>query len=129
MVAALFAVTEVFLLGPGPRDAGRWIGFGLGVIGVAGVISARYTLGRSFSVTAQARELVTGGIYSRIRNPIYVASGIMIVGILLMVREPWLWLILVALVPVQTIRARNESRVLEAKFGDEYRRYREGVWF
>jgi protein-S-isoprenylcysteine O-methyltransferase Ste14 len=129
LVAVLFAVTEVFVGGPGPRDAWRWVGLTLALIGVAGVISARYTLGRSFSVTPQARKLVTGGIYSKIRNPIYVTSGVLFVGVLLILREPRLWLVLVVLVPMQIIRARKEAQVLEAKFGDEYRRYRAGTWF
>jgi protein-S-isoprenylcysteine O-methyltransferase Ste14 len=38
-------------------------------------VLARLQLGASFSVTAQARKLVTTGLYSRIRNPIYVFGG------------------------------------------------------
>jgi len=45
-----------------------------------GVILSRYTLGRSFSVTAKATALVTWGIYSRVRNPIYVSGFIFIAG-------------------------------------------------
>jgi protein-S-isoprenylcysteine O-methyltransferase Ste14 len=30
---------------------------------------------------------------------------------------------------MQVARARRESAVLEAKFGDEYRRYRQQTWF
>ena len=73
--------------------------------------------------------LVTRGIYSRVRNPIYVSGAIFIAGLVLIMRVPWLWLALVVVVIVQVFRARQETRVLEAKFGDEYRRYRKQTWF
>jgi protein-S-isoprenylcysteine O-methyltransferase Ste14 len=91
--------------------------------------SARYTLGRSFSIAAKATELVTTGVYSRIRNPIYVSGVIFIVGLIVIVRRPALGLILVIIVPMQILRARREARVLEAKFGEAYRQYRERTWF
>jgi protein-S-isoprenylcysteine O-methyltransferase Ste14 len=99
------------------------------LLGFAGVIAARYSLGRSFSVVAKATDLVTTGVYSRIRNPIYVFSWFFIIGMVTMVRVPILYLFPVILIPVQIARARNEARVLEAKFGDEYRRYRASTWF
>jgi protein-S-isoprenylcysteine O-methyltransferase Ste14 len=101
----------------------------LSLIGLGGVILARYTLGRSFSITPQARELVTIGIYSRIRNPIYVFGIVLLVGVFLMVRKPVLWIVLLLVAFVQIIRARQEERVLEAKFGDVYREYRARTWF
>jgi protein-S-isoprenylcysteine O-methyltransferase Ste14 len=90
---------------------------------------ARYTLGRSFSVRAKATELVTTGIYSRIRNPLYVSGVIFAIGLVLIVRSPVLELFLVIIIPIQIIRARREARVLEAKFGEPYRQYRDRTWF
>jgi protein-S-isoprenylcysteine O-methyltransferase Ste14 len=40
----------------------------------------------------------------------------------------WLLLLCVVTVPMQIWRARKESRVLEAAFGDEYRAYRKRTW-
>jgi protein-S-isoprenylcysteine O-methyltransferase Ste14 len=126
----LYAVYFVFAYGPGPRDAVRWVGFAVCLVGLSGVILGRYTLGRSFSVTAKAVALVTTGIYSRIRNPIYVSSVIFILGLVVMMRRAsWLALLLIIIVPMQIIRARREARVLEAKFGDAYREYRARTWF
>ena len=90
---------------------------------------ARFQLGKAFSVKAQASVLVTRGIYSRIRNPIYVFGSIMIAGMLLFFLKPEGLLLFLALIPMQVIRARKESAVLEAAFGDEYREYRRGTWF
>lgn len=129
LVAGLYAVGFVFVRGPGPHDALRWLGLALLLVGLGGVILARYTLGRSFSIRAKATELVTKGIYSRIRNPIYVSSVIFITGLIVTVRRPALVLLLVVIIPLQIIRARREAQVLEAKFGEAYREYRRGTWF
>ncbi len=110
------------------RGLAQWLGLLLGLIGLGGVILARYTLGRSFSWVPKANELVTGGIYSRIRNPIYVFGMFAVVGIVLIL-GPRLLVILAVLVPMQIIRARREAAVLEAKFGDAYREYRKRTWF
>jgi len=129
LVAGVWAMGEIFRFGPGPHGVARWVGLVLGLIGLAGVIVARYTLGRSFSIAAKARALVTTGIYSRIRNPIYVSGVIFVVGLVLMVGRPILLAILVVIIPMQIVRARREARVLEEKFGEEYREYRRRTWF
>jgi protein-S-isoprenylcysteine O-methyltransferase Ste14 len=99
------------------------------LIGLAGVILSRYTLGRSFSIAPKATALVTGGIYSRIRNPIYVSGMFFVAGVVLILWRLELLIVLLALIPVQIIRARREAAVLEAKFGDAYREYRKRTWF
>ena len=129
LVAASVALGFVYSSGPGPRDQLRPLGLGLGIVGLSGVILARYTLGRSFAIRARAVALVTQGIYSRIRNPIYFSSVVFIMGLLLMVRRPAYWLVLLLIIPMQAIRARAEARVLEEKFGDAYREYRKRTWF
>ena len=90
---------------------------------------ARVQLGRSFSVEAKATALVTTGIYSKIRNPIYVFGAIMTLGVIIWAGQPLLLLFYVILIPMQIIRARKESQVLEAKFGDAYIEYKKKTWF
>jgi protein-S-isoprenylcysteine O-methyltransferase Ste14 len=53
----------------------------------------------------------------------------MVAGLILAVHRPVWWLVLVAVVVLQTLRARREARVLEVAFGDEYREYRRKTWF
>lgn len=91
--------------------------------------TARIQLGQSFSVAAKAKHLVTTGLYSRIRNPIYVFGGIVIAAFLVYIGQPLYLLAFVVLIPVQIVRARNESRVLEETFGEEYRAYKARTWF
>ncbi len=129
LVGGLIAVGEIFRSAHTTPAPARWAGLLLGVTGLAGVILSRYTLGRSFSVTAKASALVTRGIYSRIRNPIYVSGFIFIAGAVLMIGRPEGLVLLLVLIPMQIVRARREAAVLEAKFGDAYREYRKGTWF
>ncbi len=129
LMVGLGALWEIFTFGPGPHGASRWVGLVLGLSGLAMVIIARYTLGGSFSVRAKATALVTTGIYSRIRNPIYVGGVIVLIGIAVVLSKPYILAILLVVIPMQTWRARKEARVLEEKFGDEYREYRRRTWF
>jgi protein-S-isoprenylcysteine O-methyltransferase Ste14 len=114
---------------PGPWNAARLAGFCIAVPAAVLLFTARWQLGTSFSVTPQARELVTWGIYSKIRNPIYVFSALLLVGALMALRYRYALLLLLVLIPIQMARARQEAQVLEARFGEEYRNYRKGTWF
>jgi protein-S-isoprenylcysteine O-methyltransferase Ste14 len=89
---------------------------------------ARIQLGRSFSIRARATRLVTTGLYSRIRNPIYVSGCFFFLGLAMFIPAWWLLLALIIVIPMQIIRARREAAVLEATFGEEYRRYRQQTW-
>ncbi|HKM47105.1 MAG TPA: isoprenylcysteine carboxylmethyltransferase family protein [Terriglobales bacterium] len=129
LLAGLYAIYVTFASARVPHDAIRWLGLALCLIGLSGVIASRANLGRSFSVMAKATDLVTTGIYSRIRNPIYISSVTLIIGLILIVRRPVIALVLVVIIPMQIIRARREAAVLEAKFGDAYREYRKHTWF
>jgi protein-S-isoprenylcysteine O-methyltransferase Ste14 len=93
-------------------------------------ILARLQLGRSFTARAEARELVTTGLYSKVRNPIYFFHAIGTVAMCVAMR----WyasgvFFLVVVVIFQWKRAKTEAAVLEAKFGEEYRKYRARTWF
>ena len=112
-----------------PWDAMRWAGFVLTVFELMFLTLARINLGNSFSVTPEARQLVTGGIYSRIRHPVYVFSFLLIAGLILYVHLPILLIVLVPLAAMQVWRARAEERVLRAAFGTAYDDYRKGTWF
>jgi protein-S-isoprenylcysteine O-methyltransferase Ste14 len=114
---------------PGIWDLQRSIGSFLLLAGVCGIAVARWQLGKSFAIRAEAHHLVTRGIYSKIRNPIYVFGTVLFAGFVLIIHRPVLWLLVLFIVIMQTVRARREARVLEASFGDAYREYRRKTWF
>jgi protein-S-isoprenylcysteine O-methyltransferase Ste14 len=91
---------------------------------------ARRQLGQSFAITAQAKQLVTHGLYSRIRNPIYLFAGIAILGLLIAWGRLVPTVIYLAFSFLFQIgRAKREAQALETAFGEDYRRYRAQTWF
>ncbi|MGC1424522.1 MAG: isoprenylcysteine carboxylmethyltransferase family protein [Terracidiphilus sp.] len=93
------------------------------------LIVARIQLGGAFSVRAKASSLVTTGLYSRIRNPIYVFGTLLVAGIVIWIDRPWFLLFLVILIPMQILRSRKEAQALEDKFGPAYQEYKQNTWF
>jgi protein-S-isoprenylcysteine O-methyltransferase Ste14 len=105
------------------------VGLCLLVVGFVLWTIARFQLGNSLTVTAQAKQLVTSGLYSKIRNPIYFFGSCLIAGLILLLGRPVWFLIFAVIIPLQIWRARKETQVLEAKLGEEYRKYRSTTWF
>ena len=132
IVIPLVALLLYFFV-PGVREEPwtilRIAGAMLAVTGYVLLITARLQLGKSFSVSPQAKALVTHGLYSRIRNPIYVCVGVMWLGVIVALCLYWLIVPLVALLVMQVFRSGRESRVLEEKFGQAYLDYRKQTWF
>ncbi len=113
---------------PGWNPA-RIAGFTLALVFLTLLAIARYQLGDAFSIAPEARTLVTTGPYSKIRNPVYVFGLLGIFGMLLYAHLYPALAVFAFIIPMQVMRARAESRVLEAKFGDQYRNYRAKTWF
>ena len=123
------AILLVIIFYAGPWNIWRAVGLAIALPSLVLLFIARFQLGRSFAVTPQAKVLVTHGLYSKIRNPMYVFSFLLVFGFFIALQKPYLYPLLAILVVVQLVRVRQESRVLEEKFGEEYRRYREKTWF
>ena len=126
-------VLSLYLFIPGLRErpwsALRILGAVLAVAGYTMFVTARLQLGKSFSVSPQAKELVTIGLYSRIRNPIYFFVDVMIFGTILALHLYWLFALWPLLIVMQALQARREGNVLKEKFGQSYLDYRGQTWF
>ncbi|QKC63101.1 isoprenylcysteine carboxylmethyltransferase family protein [Mesorhizobium loti] len=87
------------------------VGFGL-------CIWCLWWLGRSFSITAQARRLVTAGPYQIVRHPLYACEAIVLLGVVL--RNPtWMTIAIGATaLAFQYRRLINEEKVLRAAFSE-----------
>jgi protein-S-isoprenylcysteine O-methyltransferase Ste14 len=79
-------------------------------------------LGKSFSILAEARRLVTSGPYRFVRHPLYVCEGIAVIGIMIQVISPMAVFIVIAVATVQYRRMINEEAILNSAFL-EYREY------
>jgi protein-S-isoprenylcysteine O-methyltransferase Ste14 len=132
-IAVPLVVILLYLFVPGlkvlPWTGLRFAGATLALIGYATFVTARLQLGKSFAVTPQAKELVTLGLYSRIRNPIYVFVDVMILGLILALHLYWLFALYPLLLVMHVIRARREAAVLQGKFGQAYIDYCDHTWF
>ncbi|MGA3045916.1 MAG: isoprenylcysteine carboxylmethyltransferase family protein [Terracidiphilus sp.] len=112
-----------------PMTVPRIIGLSIVVPSLLLFVLARIQLGRSFSVEAKATRLVTSGLYSRIRNPIYFFGALVITGAIVWTGRPWGLLIFLVLIPLQIFRVRKEEKVLLEKFGTAYLDYKRKTWF
>ena len=75
-----------------------------------------------------ATALVAGGIFRRLRNPMYVGIVLFLLGLAALLASDGILLMTLVLAPVLHFGVvRREERYLEAKFGEAYRRYRETV--
>jgi protein-S-isoprenylcysteine O-methyltransferase Ste14 len=92
------------------------VGTGLSVFALA-------HLGRSFSVMAEARRLVTSGPYRIVRHPLYLFEAVASLGILFQFFSFYGVLIYLAHCFLQLQRMKNEEAVLEGVF-PEYQTYR-----
>ncbi|MBZ9821453.1 methyltransferase family protein [Mesorhizobium sp. CA4] len=83
-------------------------------------------LGRSFSILAQARRLVTAGPYQIVRHPLYACEAIVLLGIVS--RNPTWPTVAVGVIVLafQYRRIVNEEKVLRAAF-PEYQEYAQRV--
>jgi protein-S-isoprenylcysteine O-methyltransferase Ste14 len=90
---------------------------------------ARWQLGKAFSVMPQGRFLVTRGLYSKIRHPVYVFGSLTFLFGILAVQVWPVLIIWAVLMLIQIIRVRREERILAESFGAEYTVYRSKTWF
>jgi protein-S-isoprenylcysteine O-methyltransferase Ste14 len=88
----------------------------LTMIGNIGAVAALSQLGRSFSVMAETRQLVTTGPYRFVRHPLYLAEQIAIVGVFIQFASASTALLLAAQIGFQLRRIHNEELVLTASF-------------
>ncbi len=103
-----------------------WMGTAVG--GFVCWTVARLQLGKSFTPLAEARALVTHGLYSKFRHPVYSFAFVAYLGVFLALHWSIALVFFVVLYSTQLLRIRKENAVLEQAFGEEYRRYKARTW-
>jgi protein-S-isoprenylcysteine O-methyltransferase Ste14 len=122
LLGAFFTLTLIVLPPVETSAELRLVSTALVLVGCSLCVCCLFWLGRSFSVMAQARRLVTGGPYRFVRHPLYVCELVTLTGVIL--GNLSLQSVVVAAVALafQYRRIINEERVLECVF-PEYKSY------
>ncbi|HVT99101.1 MAG TPA: isoprenylcysteine carboxylmethyltransferase family protein [Acidobacteriaceae bacterium] len=95
--------------------------------GTSFALWAVFYLGRSVSLMAEARKLVTGGPYRFVRHPLYLGEQISIAGVLLPYLSPIAAFVFAVQIAFQFYRMRCEEEILAATF-PEYADYAKRTW-
>ena len=96
-------------------------------VGLLIFVLAFFSFGDSWRIGIDrktAGRLVTGGIFSISRNPIYVAFDLLFIGVFLM--NGTLFFLIFGLLAILAIQSQTvrEERFLAQRYGEEYERYR-----
>lgn len=88
-----------------------------------------WTLRRAFSITVEARELVSGGPYRFVRHPIYAGEMITACAVAAW-RFSWLnFALVITFIAIQVTRSRWEERKLIQNFPDYVKTTGRAPWF
>ena len=125
------------LAAPVSRPAGcmhsssSWEVLSSSLLGLTFIVLARRELARHGQPTdpgLPTSKLVTTGVFSVSRNPLYLGGICLLAGIALVLNLPWsLVLLLPAFVACHYLLVAPEERYLAAKFGIEYAQYAASV--
>jgi protein-S-isoprenylcysteine O-methyltransferase Ste14 len=103
-----------------------YVGLVFVVLGAVIIITSLFFLRQAFSVTPQARFLVTAGPYSVIRHPMYLGNIVSLLGLALLIDSGEAVALFFVCSGLQVGRAFYEERLLQSNF-PEYARYKRRV--
>lgn len=84
-------------------------------------------LGKPQSHPQEIRKLVTSGVYSKMRHPVYLGRMLMNLGFLIIFPIVPMLIVAIVFVIVWYLMALHEEMLLMKKFGRSYKKYREKV--
>lgn len=105
----------------------RWAGIGIGIIVIPLVYLVFSTIRSNISetvLTKESHQLVTTGIYSRVRHPLYMVTSLGLVSFSLLTAN---WFIaamsVISITLILAVVVPKEEEQLVQHFGDDYRNY------
>ncbi len=108
----------------------RIIGFIICTIGVIFIIAGILTLGEYFTTSITPKGLVTTGIYSKIRHPMFIGAILVYIGIVVIFQSIIGFLLVIfILIPFFIYTAIKEEKILSEKFKTEYTDYKKKTFF
>jgi len=109
-----------------PLLAWRWAGAGVAVGCLVLSIECWLRMGRNWRMAVapdEKTELVTTGLYGRIRHPIYALSILLMLCTVVVVPTLPVGLMAVVHIGLMITKSHNEERFLAGRFGATYQRY------
>lgn len=126
VILGLIAAWAAANLTPGTRLTA---GIAIGAPSLFLLIISRVQIGKYFAVLPAAKGLATGGIYSKIRHPLYIFVDLVLLSVIIITGIWWLVIIWCVPVTLQLIHMEKEEAVLLEAFGEKYSEYKKGTWF
>jgi protein-S-isoprenylcysteine O-methyltransferase Ste14 len=126
----VMVMTVISLLFRKHFDLSYLLGFIVMEFSVLMRFSALRTLGEFFSYEiriAEDHKLINTGVYSLVRHPLHLAFLGEVLGMAIISRSPYAFIVTLALALIITRRNRIEDEALRSKFGEEFDRYAEKV--
>jgi protein-S-isoprenylcysteine O-methyltransferase Ste14 len=105
------------------------VGLFLMIPSIVFYVMVRIQSGSSLSAFANPNKFSTEGIFKRIRHPVSFFGFIILLGIIFLLQNFYLIIIWFALIFAQYRKNKNEEKVLEDKFGEQYLEYKKNTWF
>jgi len=115
------------LIGPPWHNVG-FVLIVLGVLIVVGPIAAFSRAATTIKPFQDSSSLVATGMYRYTRNPMYVGMVLVLLGIAVRLGDLTPFVMPILFVPILTARViKHEEVMLEERFGDEYREFKQSV--
>lgn len=124
--SALYAALGSERLGVWPvPDAVRWLGWAVLLAGLVVVLVAQVQMGASWriGIDREPTALVTDGLFSVVRNPIFAGMLWVVVGMACVTPSAWTWMACADYVLLVSLQARLEEEHLSRLHGPAYREY------
>lgn len=107
----------------------NYAGLVLFFVGFSIWMKGLHDLGDSFGLLPVVKKLISKGIYSKIRHPIYLGGSLVDLGLSLYSLYWPIILLTLLLMAVQMFRIRKEENALIRKFREGYVKYKKQTWF
>jgi len=106
-------------------------GLAVNLLGLIMWWTGKLTLAKNWNVgfgKPKITKLVTHGIYSKIRHPMYWGINLTFIGLTLIYSEIWFMVLSTIIIIYFFVRMRRENKYLLATIGKEYQNYKRNTW-
>ena len=119
---------KIFVFETGPSSILRdWYAQMGALIAVLGLLLRTWAAG----IIKKNKRLSTSGPYHVCRNPLYLGSFLIATGLIIILNEPYLWIILFVMILLYIPKIAQEEKKLGGLFPEDFPKYRNitGVFF